>query len=203
MWRKRYTKHANGRQAYEAYGGKGCLPPLSPLKSASCRKNLHLCTKGSSCEYYNFLSGWKQHQKFVCEQHGRNVHQTVIWVTSDTFPQLPAAARPQSCRVLSLLADLGLCLKIDAHLQQQHGSSSARKRVNQESCGGIKSSAACFAKQRRPAYGCLVLPPQPRWEMVFVRVIKLSHNPITSVIFMIQPRDWTQSLCLTRQLDKC
>lgn len=144
-----------------------------------------------------------KNRQVVCEQHGRNVHQTVIWVTSDTFPQLPAAARPQSCRVLSLLADLSLCLKIDAHLQQQHGSSSARKRVNQESCGGIKSSAACFAKQRRPAYGCLVLPPQPRWEMVFVRVIKLSHNPITSVIFMIQPRDWTQSLCLTRQLDKC
>lgn len=76
-------------------------------------------------------------------------------------------------------------------------------KVNLKSQGGVKSSPDIFAKQKRQAYGCLVLPRQLSWEMVFLAVIKLSHNPITSVIFMILPLAWAQSLCLTRQLDKC
>lgn len=51
---------------------------------------------------------------------------TVIWVTSHTFfPTFPAGSWPRSCRDLRLHAE-SLRLKIDAHLPQQHGSSSAR-----------------------------------------------------------------------------
>lgn len=150
-----------------------------------------------------FTSLWKNQVKLkagrLCRSSMGNwlyKARTIIWVTSDTFPPIPADILPPSCRDLRLHAE-SLRLNIDAHLLQQHGSGSAGERWTKSHTAELKSSAACFTKQNRQPYGCLVLSAQPPWEMVFVRVIKLSHNPITSVIFMIQ------SLCLAGQLDKC
>lgn len=172
-------------------------PPALWQKSASPSEGQASSCKGCSLREDGLQVKWKAGR--LCRNSMGNwlyKARTIIWVTSDTFPPIPADILPPSCRDLRLHAE-SLRLNIDAHLSQQHGSGSAGERWTKSHAVELKSSAACFTEQNRQPYGCLVLSAQPPWEMVFVRVIKLSHNPITSVIFMIQ------SLCLAGQLDKC